>query len=124
MGFMSCAARYTTATEIYELMNKARHAFVDRCVDRKSKQEETLSGLGPIWAHMGPYGPLWAHMGPCGPLWAIRAHMGPILFKQSLVLIKKNHQIINKNIEVVKLEILKVKTRFWNKDLSSLDSIN
>ena len=28
------------------------------------------------------------------------------------------------NIEVVKLEILKVKTWFWNKDLSSLDSIN
>ena len=26
------------------------------------------SGLGPIWALMGPY------MGPCGPLWA---HMGP-----------------------------------------------
>ena len=30
----------------------------------------------------------------------------------------------NKNIEVVKLEILKVKTWFWNKDLSSLDSID
>ena len=29
------------------------------------------SGLGPIWAHMGPYGPIWAHMGPYG------AHMGP-----------------------------------------------
>ena len=36
------------------------------------------SGLGPIWAHMGPYGPIygpmWAHMGPYGPMWA---HMGP-----------------------------------------------
>ena len=43
--------------------------------------------------------------------------------RKSLILIK-NHKIINKNIEVVKLEILKVKTWFWNKDLSSLDSIN
>ena len=47
----------------------------------------------------------------------------PILLKKSLILIK-NHEIINKNIKVVKLEILKVKTWFWNKDLSSLDSIN
>jgi len=31
---------------------------------------------------------------------------------------------INKNIKIVNLEILKVKTWFWNKDLSSLDSIN
>ena len=31
---------------------------------------------------------------------------------------------INKNIKVVKLEILKIKAQFWNKDLSSLDSIN
>ena len=27
-------------------------------------------GLGPMWAHMGPYGPIygpmWAHMGPPG----------------------------------------------------------
>ena len=29
----------------------------------------------------------------------------------------KNDKIINKNIKVVKLEILKVKTWFWNKDL-------
>ena len=36
----------------------------------------------------------------------------------------KNHKIINKNIKIVNLEILKVKTWFWNKDLSSLDSIN
>ena len=36
---------------------------------------------------------------------------------------KKNNNF-NKNIKVVKLEILKVKTWFWNKDLSSLDSIN
>ena len=34
------------------------------------------------------------------------------------------NQFINENIKVVKLEILKVKTWFWNKDLSSLDSIN
>ena len=57
------------------------------------------------------------------PLWAHRALMGPILLKKSLILIK-NHKVINKNIEVVKLKILKVKTWFWNKDLSSLDSIN
>ena len=36
----------------------------------------------------------------------------------------KNHQIVNKHIEVVKLEILKVKAWFCDKDLSSLDSIN
>ena len=36
----------------------------------------------------------------------------------------ENHKIINKNIKIVNLEILKVKTWFWNKDLSSLDSIN
>ena len=35
-----------------------------------------------------------------------------------------NHEITNKNIEVVKLAILKVKTWFCDKDLSSLDSIN
>ena len=49
--------------------------------------------------------------------------MGPILLKKLIILIK-NDKIINKNIKVVKLEILKVKTWFWNKDLSSLDSIN
>ena len=49
--------------------------------------------------------------------------MGPIFIKKSLILIK-SHKIINKNIQVVKLEILKVKMWFWNKDLSSLDSIN
>ena len=31
------------------------------------------SGLGPIWAlmgpYMGPYGPIWAHVGPYGPSW-------------------------------------------------------
>ena len=42
--------------------------------------------------------------------------MGPILSKKSLVLIK-NLKIVNKNIEVVKLEILKVKTWFGDKDL-------
>ena len=67
------------------------------------------SGLGP--------GPGW---GPYGPLWA---HMGPILLKKIIILIKKSKNI-NKNIKVVKLEILKIKTWFWNKDLSSLDSIN
>ena len=36
----------------------------------------------------------------------------------------EKHKIINKNIKIVNLEILKVKTLFWNKDLSSLDSIN
>ena len=62
-------------------------------------------GWGPVrvGAHMGPYGPLWAHM-------------GPILFKKLIILIK-NDKIINKNIKVVKLEILKVKTWFGNKDL-------
>ena len=42
------------------------------------------SGLGPIWALMGPYGPIWALMGPYGPLWALMgpyepiwAHLGP-----------------------------------------------
>ena len=49
--------------------------------------------------------------------------MGPILLKKLLILMK-NHKIITKDIEVVKFEILKVKTWFWNKDLSSLDSIN
>ena len=57
---------------------------------------------------------------PIGPLWA---HKGPILGKKLIVLIK-NHRIIEKNIKIVNLEILKVKTWFWNKDLSSLDSIN
>merc|ERR1711924_584681 len=56
---------------------------------------------------------------PIGPLWA---HKGPILGKKIIILIK-NHKIINKNIKIVNLEILKVKTWFWNKDLSSLDSI-
>ena len=51
------------------------------------------------------------------------AHMGANLPKESLILMK-NHKIINKNIKVVKLEILKVKTWFCDKDLSSLDSIN
>ena len=49
--------------------------------------------------------------------------MGPILFKESLVLMK-NHKIVNKDIKGVKSEKLKVKTWFWNKDLSFLDSIN
>ena len=43
---------------------------------------------------------------------------------QKLIISIKNHKIINKNIKIVNLEILKVKTWFWNKDLSSLDSIN
>ena len=49
--------------------------------------------------------------------------MGPILFRK-LILLIKNHRIIDKDIKIVNLEILKVKTWFWNKDLSSLDSIN
>ena len=59
-------------------------------------------------------------MGPYRALWA---HKGPILVKKLIISIK-NHEIINKNIKIVNLEILKVKTWFWNKDLSSLDSIN
>ena len=38
--------------------------------------------------------------------------------------LSKNNKMVNKHIEVVKLEILKVKTWFCDKDLSSLDSIN
>ena len=57
---------------------------------------------------------------PIGPLWA---HKGPIWGKKLIILLK-NHKIINKNLKIVNLEILKVKTWFWNKDLSSLDSIN
>ena len=38
--------------------------------------------------------------------------------------LSKNNRMANKNLEVVKLEILKVKTWFCDKDLSSLDSIN
>ena len=52
-------------------------------------------------------------MGPYRALWA---HMGPILLKKLIILIK-NDKIINKNIKVVKLEILKVKTWFGDKDL-------
>ena len=40
----------------------------------------------------------------------------PSLLKKSLILMK-NHKIINRNIEVVKLEILKIKTWFCDKDL-------
>ena len=43
---------------------------------------------------------------------------------KKLIILIKNDENINENIKVVKLEILKVKTWFWNKDLSSLDSIN
>ena len=68
---------------------------------------------------MGPYGPIWALMGPYGPEKSkrIRKKIG-LLIKKSLILIKHN-KMINKNIEVVKLEILKVKTWFGDKDLSS-----
>ena len=71
------------------------------------------SGLGPCPG----WGPVrvGAHMGPYGPLWDL---MGPILLNKSLALIK-DHKIINKNIEVVKLEILKVKTWFVDKGLFS-----
>ena len=44
-----------------------------------------------------------------------------ILFYQKPDILSK---IINKIIKIVNLEIFKVKTWFWNKDLSSLDSIN
>ena len=57
-----------------------------------------LSGLGPIWALMGPYGPD---------------------FVQKILILIKNHKILDKDIEVVKLEILKVKMWFCDKDLSS-----
>ena len=50
----------TEARRLYEAVVKGR--------------TQLRSGLGPIWAHMGPYGPLWALMGSYGPLWA---HMGP-----------------------------------------------
>ena len=36
----------------------------------------------------------------------------------------KTYKIVNKDIKNVKSEKIKVKTWFWNKDLSSLDSIN
>ena len=36
----------------------------------------------------------------------------------------ENHKIANKNIKGVKSEKIKIKTRFCDKDLSSLDSIN
>ena len=65
------------------------------------------SGLGPIWAHKA----LWAHQGPYGP---IRARFG-----KKLIMLMKNHKIINKSIKVVKLEFLKVKTWFGDKDLFS-----
>ena len=45
-------------------------------------------------------------------------------FVSKIINFNNNHKIINKIIKVVKLEILQVKTWFWNKDLSSLDSIN
>ena len=87
-----------------------------------------LSGLGPCpgWGPYGPIGPLWAHKGPYGPIGPSWAHMGPYgpdFILKLLSLIKYN-KIINKNIKVVKLKILKVKTWFGDKDLSSLDSIN
>ena len=34
------------------------------------------SGLGPIWALMGPYGPIWALMGPYGPIWVLLDRSG------------------------------------------------
>ena len=62
------------------------------------------SGLGPS--------PGW------GPVW-VGAHMGPYGrdFAQKSLILMKNHKIINKNIKVVKLEILKVKAWFGDKDL-------
>ena len=66
-----------------------------------------------------------AGLGP-SPGWCsvrVGAHMGPVLLKKLLISLK-NYKIINKDIKAVKLEILKVKTWFCDKDLSSLDSIN
>ena len=41
------------------------------------------SGLGPIWALMGPYmgsyGPIWALLGPYGPIWALMGPPGQVL---------------------------------------------
>ena len=52
-------------------------------------------------------------MGPHGPD-----------FASKVINFDENHKIINKSIKVVKHKILKIKMWFWNKDLSSLDSIN
>ena len=86
--------------------------------DDKLGAENGGTGPGPGW---GPVR-VGARSG-LGPIWAHRALMGPILLKKLIILIK-NDKNINKNIKVVKLEILKVKTCFGIKDLSSLDSIN
>ena len=78
---------------------------------------------GPMWAHLGNTrmkvhatrmngpGPGW---GPVrvGPLWAR-------FCLTKLIILIKNDKIINKNIKVVKLEILKVKKWFGDKDYSS-----
>ena len=46
------------------------------------------------------------------------------LFKKQLILME-NHKIVNKNIEVViKLEFLKIKTWFCDKDVSSVNLIS
>ena len=66
------------------------------------------------------YCPGWGPYGPIGPLWA---HMGPILLKKSIFLMK-NNKIVNKHIKGIESEKIKIKTMFFDKDLSSLDSIN
>ena len=63
-----------------------------------------------------------------GPV-RVGAHMGPYGSKRYDSVLKniisnKNHKIINKNIKIAKLGILKIKTWFCDKDLSSLDSMN
>ena len=45
------------------------------------------------------------------------------MFKKLIFLIR-NYKIISKNIKVVNLEILKVKTWFCDKDLSSVSLLN
>ena len=81
-------------------------------------------GWGPVrvGAHLGPWGPY----GPIEPLWAHGALMGPYGpdFVLRIINFDEKDKIVNKNIKIVNLEILKVKSWFWNKDSSSLDSID
>ena len=63
------------------LLVMKNHEIVHKNIKGVKYKNESInvarSGLGPIWAHMGPqgpYGPIRAHMGPQGPVWA---HMGP-----------------------------------------------
>ena len=71
---------------------------------------KTSSKFCRVKAPYGPIRPLWAHKGPYGP---IMAQFG----LTKLIILMKNHKSMNKNIKIVKLEILKVKTWFGDKDL-------